>query len=290
VRLATRGSALALAQASWVAERLPSGAEIVPITTSGDRRRPGGDKSRFVKEIEEALLAEEVDLAVHSAKDVPAELPEGLAIVGVPAREDARDALCGPGSLDSLPHGAVVGTGSLRRRSQLLAARPDLDVRDLRGNVDTRLGKLAAGDYDALVLAAAGLTRLDRLDEGEPIPASVLTPAAGQGALVLEARAGDEEAAEAAASLTDRAALTCVMAERAFVATVEADCHTPVAAHASLADGRLSFAAYVGLPDGSEWVRDTLEGDSAEPSALGGEVAARILAAGGERILATMVD
>jgi hydroxymethylbilane synthase len=286
VRLGTRGSALALAQARWVASRLPPGAEIVPIATSGDRRRAGGDKSRFVKEIEEALLAGEVDLAVHSAKDVPAELPGGLAIVGVPAREDARDALCGAGSLEELSEGAVVGTSSLRRRSQLLALRPDLEVRDLRGNVDTRLRRL--GDYDAVVLAAAGLARLGQGDEGDPIPASVLTPAAGQGTLLLEARSGDEEAARVASVLTDRSALTCLTAERAVVAALDADCHTPVGAHASLSDGRLSLDAYVGLPDGSEWVRDSLEGVSAEPSAVGDEIASRVMAAGGERILSAV--
>jgi len=288
VRLGTRGSALALAQASWVADRLPGEVEIVPITTSGDRKRAAGDKSRFVKEIEEALLAGEVDLGVHSAKDVPADLPDGLAIVGVPARADPRDALCGATSLDALADRAVVGTSSLRRRSQLLALRPDLDVRDLRGNVDTRLSKL--DEYDALVLAAAGLARLDRAGEGEPIDASLLTPAAGQGALLLEARSGDEEAREAAASLTDRDALTCLMAERAVVAALEADCHTPVAAHATLSDGLLSLDAYVGLPDGSEWVRDSLEGDSAESSALGEEVASRLLAAGGERMLSWLAS
>jgi len=293
MRLGTRGSALAMAQARLVG-RLLEGAEaglsveLVEITTSGDRGAPIGDKSRFVKEIEEALLAGDVDIAVHSAKDVPGVLPDGLAIVGVPEREDARDALCGATSLDALADGAVVGTSSLRRRSQLLALRPDLDVRDLRGNVDTRLSKL--DEYDALVLAAAGLARLDRAGEGEPIDASLLTPAAGQGALLLEARSGDEEAREAAASLTDRDALTCLMAERAVVAALEADCHTPVAAHATLSDGLVSLDAYGGLPDGSEWVRDSLEGDAAESSALGEEVASRLLAAGGERMLSWLAS
>jgi hydroxymethylbilane synthase len=286
VRIGTRGSALALAQAHQVAERLSGDVEIVPITTSGDRPSAGGDKARFVKEIEEALLAGEVDLAVHSAKDVPAELPDGLAIVGVPERADSRDALCGAGSLDELPEGAMVGTSSLRRRSQLLATRPDLDVRDLRGNVDTRLRKLAEADYDALVLALAGLVRLERGDEGNPIPPAVLTPAPGQGALVLEARTGEETGAEA---ITDRDSLTCLTAERALVAELEADCRTPVGAHATLADGRLSLAAFVGLPDGSEWVRDTLEGESAEPTALGEEVARRVLAAGGARIMSAVL-
>ena len=154
IRLGTRGSALALAQARWVAERLPGEVELVPITTSGDERQPSRgsdplegltDKSRFVKEIEEALSAGTVDLAVHSAKDVPSELPDGLAIVGVPERADARDALCGAGSLDELAEGAAVGTASLRRRAALLALRPDLDVRELRGNVDTRLRRLEEG-------------------------------------------------------------------------------------------------------------------------------------------------
>ena len=162
IRLGTRGSALALAQARWVAERLKDEVELVPITTSGDKPQPSRgsdplegltDKSRFVKEIEEALLAGDVDLAVHSAKDVPSELPEGLAIVGVPERADPRDALCGAGSLDELPEGAAVGTASLRRRAALLALRPDLKVRELRGNVDTRLTRLAEGHFDAIVLA-----------------------------------------------------------------------------------------------------------------------------------------
>ena len=146
----------------------------------------GQDKARFVKEIEDALLRGEVDLAVHSAKDVPGELPDGLAIVGVPERADPRDALCGADAIAALPEGAVVGTASLRRRSQLLALRPDLDVREVRGNVDTRLRKLADGEYAALVLAAAGLARLGR-SEGEPIPEREMTPAPGQGCLALEA-------------------------------------------------------------------------------------------------------
>jgi len=280
MKIGTRGSALALAQARLVAGLLPGEPEIVPITTSGDRSA-AGDKARFVKEIEEALLAEEIDLAVHSAKDVPAELPDGLAIVGVPERADPRDAICGAESLDELPQGAAVGTSSLRRRSQLLAARPDLEVRDLRGNVDTRLKKLA--DFDAIVLASAGLERLGLRDEGNPLPADSFIPAAGQGCLALEARAGEEVLP---AGITDRDALTCLTAERAVVAGLEADCHTPVGAHATLADGRLSLAAFVGSPDGSHWVRDLLEGDSAEPASLGEEVAERVLAAGGSEILA----
>ncbi|HEX8646694.1 MAG TPA: hydroxymethylbilane synthase, partial [Thermoleophilaceae bacterium] len=210
--------------------------ELVPIRTSGDEASKrtdhpvaqAGDKSRFVKEIEEALLRRDIDLAVHSAKDVPGELPDGLAIVGVPERADARDSLCGAASLDELPEGARVGTSSLRRRAQLLARRPDLRVEELRGNVDTRLRRLADGDYDALVLAAAGLARLGRTD-GEPIDVGAMLPAAGQGCLALEARAGDERIGELAAAVTDRAALTALTAERSLVTELDATCRTPLA-------------------------------------------------------------
>jgi hydroxymethylbilane synthase len=285
IRLGTRGSALALAQARLVAGRLPDEVEIVPIKTSGDRG-PGGDKARFVKEIEDALLAGKVDLAVHSAKDVPAELPDGLGIVGVPERADARDAICGAASLDDLGEGAAVGTSSLRRRAQLLALRPDLDVRDLRGNVDTRLRRLGEGDYDALVLAAAGLERLDRAGEGTPL--AELVPAPGQGCLALEARDGDGDVAAAASAITDRDALVRLTAERALVAALDATCRTPVGAHAQRREGELVLDAFVGLPDGSAWVRDTLDGDPDDPAAVGRAVAERLLTAGARELLGTM--
>jgi hydroxymethylbilane synthase len=266
--------------------------ELVEITTSGDETSRTalssvGDKSRFVKEIEEALLRDDVDLAVHSAKDVPGgELPEGLAIVGVPAREDARDALCGAATLEDLREGASVGTSSLRRRAQLLAARPDLRVSDLRGNVDTRLRKLAEGSHDAVVLALAGLKRLGR-QEGAPLPVALLTPAPGQGCLALEARRGDAHVAELAARLTDQDALVCLTAERAVVERLGATCHTPVAAYAELyGEGELELAAFVGMPDGSTWIRDALAGTAADPAALGREVADRLLAAGASDVLA----
>jgi hydroxymethylbilane synthase len=244
-----------------------------------------GDKSRFVKEIEEALLREDIDLAVHSAKDVPGELPDGLAIVGVPERADARDALCGLGSLDGAPEGARVGTSSLRRRAQLLALRPDLRVEDLRGNVDTRLRRLADGDYDALVLASAGLARLGR-DEGEPIEPGTMVPAPGQGCLALEARVDDERMAELAAAVTDRAALEALTAERALVGDLDASCHTPLGAYAEQADGALRLTSFAGLPDGSHWIRDTLDGPRDDPAALGRAVAERLLAAGAGEVLA----
>jgi hydroxymethylbilane synthase len=284
VRIGTRGSALALAQSELVADglrKLGAAVELVAIRTTGDEGKPG-DKSRFVKEIEEALLANEVDLAVHSAKDVPGMLPEGLAIVGVPERVDPRDALCGARSLDELAEGARVGTGSLRRRAQLLAARPDIEVDDLRGNVDTRLRKLAEGQYDVIVLAAAGLARLGRSDEGQAID---LTPAPGQGCLALEARAGDEEIAELAAQLTHKESLVCLTAERAVVTALDATCRTPVAAYARVENGGLMLDAFVGLPDGSTWIRDELTGDPEDPAALGAEVAARLITAGATEIL-----
>jgi hydroxymethylbilane synthase len=277
IRLGTRGSALALAQARWVAERLEDDVELVEISTQG----AVGDKSRFVKGIEEALLAGAVDLAVHSAKDVPGELPDGLSIVGVPERADPYDALCGATSLDELRPGAVVGTASLRRRAQLLALRDDLEIRELRGNVDTRLKRLV--DYDAIVLAQAGLDRLGRGDEGEPMEA--LVPAPGQGCLALEARADDVAAATVAAHLTDRAALTALTAERAVVTALDASCNTPIGVHARERDGVLHLNAFVGLPDGSHWIRDELDGDGAEPAALGRAVAERLEAAGARDLL-----
>jgi hydroxymethylbilane synthase len=282
IRLGTRGSALALAQAQAVADRLPS-TRLVPITTSGDRGSQS-DKSRFVKEIEEALLADEIDLAVHSAKDVPGELPPGLSIVGVPERADPGDALCGAAALEELGEGAVVGTASVRRRAQLLALRPDLEVRELHGNVDTRLRRLGDGDFDAIVLARAGLLRLGR--GGEGVALGELVPAPGQGCLALEARAGDGPTAEAAAALTDRAALTALTAERALVTALEATCNTPIGAHAHLDSDALRLTAFVGLPDGSHWIRDELGGDPADPVALGRAVAERLELAGARELLA----
>jgi hydroxymethylbilane synthase len=287
LRLGTRGSALALAQANLVAKAI-GGAEVAPIKTSGDRRGPGGDKARFVREIEGALLDGEVDLGVHSAKDLPSELPEGLEIAGVPEREDPRDAYVGSVSrLGDVPEGARIGTSSLRRRSQILALRPDLDIADLRGNVDTRLGKLEAGDYDGLVLAAAGLRRLDRAEQiAFPLEFDELIPAPGQGALAIEARHANDRAVTAAESITDRGALGRLSAERALVAALDASCNTPLGAVATLEHGgRMRLRAFCGLPDGSEWLRDELELDASDPDQLGRELAERMKAAGAAEIL-----
>jgi hydroxymethylbilane synthase len=283
LRLGTRGSALALAQAELVAGAL-GGAEVVPVQTGdGDP----GDKARFVRGVERALLGGDVDLGVHSAKDLPGDLPEGLGLVGVPAREDPRDAFLGAAaSLGELPAGARVGTASLRRRSQLLAARPDLEVVELHGNVDTRLGKLAAGEYDGIVLAAAGLRRLgSEAEVSFTFEVDELTPAPGQGSLALEARAGDADSAAAAAGITDRDALVELTAERAAVGALGATCRTPVGICARLAGEELAVLGFAGMPDGSEWVRDRVTGDAGQPAAIGEALAERMLAAGAGEIL-----
>jgi hydroxymethylbilane synthase len=282
VRLGTRGSALALAQAREVAAALGGDVELVTITTSGDRDRARGDKERWVREIDAALLRGDVDVAVHSAKDVPARLADGIVIAAVPARADPRDALCGAASLDELRNGARVGTSSLRRAAQLRALRDDLELLELRGNVDTRLGRLRAGDYDAIVLARAGLDRLGRGAEATAV-LDELVPAAGQGTLAITVRADDDAARAAVAAVTDAHTERCLAAERALVRALEADCHTPVGAHAVAEDGRLRLRAFVGAPDGALWVRDELSGDDAE--ALGAEVARRLRAAGADEVL-----
>jgi hydroxymethylbilane synthase len=262
-------------------------AEVVAITTSGDTARAApGDKSRFVKEIDDALLAGAVDVAVHSAKDVPGHLPDGLVIAAVPAGEDPRDALVGatrPAA--ELPAGTRVGTSSLRRRAQLLAHNPEVEVTPLRGNVDTRLRKLAAGEYDAIVLAGAGLRRLGRADEiGVKLDVTEFVPAAGQGLLALETRA-DDPARAVVEALNDRPARTRLEAERALVEEIDATCHTPVGAHARLEEGSLVLHAFVGLPDGSEWITDRLDGGTGDGRTTGTALAGRLLAAGAGELL-----
>lgn len=287
MRIGTRGSALALAQAGAVSSALGPGHELVVITTTGDRDRAALDKERWVRELDEALLRGDVDLAVHSAKDVPAHLPEGIVIAAVPIRAPAVDALCGAASLDALPPGARVGTASLRRAAQLRALRDDLEVTDLRGNVDTRLRRLHDGEYDAIVLALAGLQRLSRDDEATGTLPEIV-PCAGQGALLLTARAGDETALAAAQHLDDPATHACLRAEREVVRGLDADCHTPMGAHATLGDAdTMTLAAFVGRPDGGAWLRDTLTiaGAGADPEAFGAQVAERLAAAGALEVL-----
>jgi len=284
IRIATRGSALALAQAGQVAE-LIGGAELVEVGADGGAE----DKARFVRGVEQALLDGNAEIGVHSAKDLPAELTEGLMLAAVPKREDPRDAWIGVGSsLDQVPEGAKVGTASLRRQAQLLAARPDLVVSELHGNVDTRLRKLAEGELDAIVLAVAGLRRLGRADEiAFPIPEDEMTPAAGQGSLLLQTRAGDEEALALVDPIVDEPALRELTAERTVVALLGATCASPIGVHAKVdaQNDRMRMDAFVGLPDGSEWVRDQVEGDSTEPTAIGAELAKRLFDSGARDLL-----
>jgi hydroxymethylbilane synthase len=308
MRIGTRGSALALAQAGHVAKLLDANppAELITITTSGDSdgRPParGEDKSRWVDTIEAALLAGEIDLAVHSAKDVPGELADGLSLLGAPTRAGAEDVLCGAAGLDELPAGARIGTSSVRRTAQLLAAREDLQVVSIGGNVDTRLRRLGerseqtteghrmqGGEHPlhAIVLARAGLQRLDREREvGAVLDPTRFVPAPGQGVLALEGRAGDEGVEEIVSAITDTDAFACLQAERAVARELNASCHTPLGAHAAPAGcGCLTLRAWVGLPDGSAWCSDELLGGFYDPAALGRRVAERMKAAGAEEML-----
>lgn len=284
LRIATRGSALALAQAGQVAEMIGD-AELIEVSSDSEM----GDKARFVRGVERALLDGEAEVGVHSAKDLPGELTEGLILAAVPPREDPRDAWIGAGgSLDEVREGARVGTASLRRRAQLLAARPDLRVSQLHGNVDTRLRKLAGEELDAIVLAVAGLRRLGRAEEiAFPIPSGAMTPAAGQGSLVLQVRDDDAAALAAVEGLIDPPALRELTAERTVVALLGATCNSPLGVHATvdLDSGTMRIEAFVGLPDGSEWLRDTIEGDHSEPTLLGAELAKRLLATGARDLL-----
>lgn len=265
MKIGTRGSALALVQAHAVREAFGGDAEVVEITTTGDRDRAREDKAKWVDTIEQALLRGEIDVAVHSAKDVPMTLPDGLSLVGCLPREDARDVLVGA-------LGPRVGTAALRRQGQLLADDPSLAVVELRGNVDTRLRKLRDGEVDGIVLAAAGLARLGRLTS-DMTPFDDHVPACGQGVVVLEARDGFD------CPVRDEAAWAALLCERACVRVLRADCHSAVGVHH---DGAV-LRAWVGAPDGSAWIRDELAG--APDEALGEAMAQRLLAAGAEELL-----
>ena len=296
MRIGTRASALALAQAESVARPLRAQGhpiEIVPMRTEGDRLASArlsaiGGKGLFVREIEDALLAGSIDVAVHSLKDLPAELPDGLILAAFPVREDPRDVVVTRvrGGIDKLPSGAVVGTSSPRRRALLLAARPDLVVEPLRGNVDTRLRKLETGTCDAVVLAAAGLARLGIAPpHAEPLAVDTFVPAVGQGVLGLEARADDERVRVVLATLDDRATCACALAERTFLARLGASCVAPVAGHAAIEGGALVMRALVMSEDGRQILRASGRGALAEARHLGGRVADELL----DRGAATMV-
>ncbi|HEY8368536.1 MAG TPA: hydroxymethylbilane synthase [Thermodesulfobacteriota bacterium] len=292
--IATRGSALALWQANHVKARLealdPSReVRLLVLRTTGDRvqDRPLaeiGGKGLFVKEIEEALLDGRADLAVHSMKDLPAALPDGLEVAAVPERDDPRDAFCSPtyARLADLPAGAVVGTSSVRRQAQLLDRFPRLTVEPLRGNVDTRLRRLNEGRYAGIILAMAGLSRLGLLAQvREPLPLDVSLPAIGQGALAVEARVGSR-GAEAARALEHEESRLTTTAERAVLAAVGGDCRMPLAAHAVLEGGRLRLRALIASPDGRRVVRHEAVGAASAPEALGREVAAALLEKGAD--------
>ena len=297
--IGTRGSALALWQAEHVAERLRTASPILEvelkvIKTRGDKildvplAKVGG-KGLFVKEIEQAMLRHEIHLAVHSIKDVPALLSPGLILAAIPEREDPRDALVSrAGELDDLPAGAVVGTSSLRRACQLLHRRPDLKLRNLRGNVDTRLGKLDEGQYDAVVLAAAGLNRLGLAGRiTERLSPQVMLPAVGQGALGLETRENDNELKSLVVDcLNDPPTATCVGAERAFLARLGGGCQVPVAAHARLVNQEeLQLEGLIGHPSGQPHFRHQMVGQKSTPEDLGRRLAEHLLAIGGDKVL-----
>ncbi len=297
IRLGSRGSRLALWQAEFVRfeieRRTGSKVEIVRIRTSGDMildvplARVGG-KGLFVKEIEEGLLSGRIDLAVHSMKDVPTELPAGLAIAAITAREDPRDAFLSlrHGRFEALPHGAKVGTSSLRRQTQLLGLRPDLAVESLRGNLDTRIRKMEEGLFDAVVLAAAGLRRLGWEEKiTQYLPVEMSLPAIGQGALGIEIRVDDRPMREAVSVLDDRSTALAVRAERGFLKRLEGGCQVPIAAYGRTDGDAVLLQGLVGRPDGSEIVRGSARGGAADPEGLGVGLAEQLLARGARAIL-----
>ncbi|HUP03715.1 MAG TPA: hydroxymethylbilane synthase [Bryobacteraceae bacterium] len=290
--IASRGSQLALWQARWVSAQLAArGAEcrIEVIKTTGDKitgvpLAQVGTKGLFTKEIEEALLDGGADLAVHSLKDLPTELPEGLTLAAVPVREDARDALVGR-RLADLDAGAKVGTSSLRRAAQLRKLRPDLRVESVRGNLDTRLRKLDEGQYDAILLAAAGLKRLGWADRiAELLPVELMCPAVGQGALAIETRAAGP-GFEAARSLDDAATHAAVKAERGVLRALGGGCQVPIGAHATVEGRRLAIVATVASPDGSELVRGAGQGAIEDADRIGAALGQDLLRRGARRIL-----
>lgn len=298
LRIGTRGSQLALFQANWVKERLEQThpgirVTLVKIKTTGDKIQDAplakiGGKGLFVKEIEEALLAKKIDLAVHSIKDVPTEFPEGLHLSAITKREDPRDAfISGEGiSLKDLPKGAKIGTSSLRRQAQLLHFRPDLKLIPLRGNLDTRLKKLKTLGLDGIVLAFAGLKRLG-LDEKitEILPIDISLPAIGQGALGIETRVGDENVEEKIKFLNDRDSSVAVTAERAFLKRLEGGCQVPIAAFGRIVNSTLHIDGLVGTVDGTRLVRHHIEGPFERPETLGIELAKILLKKGAGEIL-----
>lgn len=297
LRIGTRASQLALWQANWVKselERVYPGIEVelVKIKTMGDKildvpLAQVGGKGLFVKEIEEAMLRGEIDLAVHSMKDVPTEFPEGLGLVVTTKREDPRDAFISDGvTFTGLRQGARIGTSALRRQAQLLKARPDLEMVIIRGNVETRIRKLKDDNLDAVILAAAGLNRLGFTDVvTELLDVDFSIPAIGQGALGLECRLDDQATIEALSFLNHADTAAAVAAERALLKRCEGGCQVPIAAHGTVSADTLTLVGFIASVDGTQTVRDSISGPTTDAAALGIQLADRLLAAGGKAIL-----
>jgi hydroxymethylbilane synthase len=299
LRIGSRGSQLALWQANHISTLLRARGhevEIEIIHTTGDKitdvaLAKVGTKGMFTKEIEEALAAGRVDLAVHSLKDLPTELSPGFEIAAITEREDPRDAFCSIqySRVEDLPQGARVGTSSLRRQAQLKAIRPDLDIHPLRGNVDTRLRKLEQGDYDAIILASAGLKRLGKTELLKHIiPGEIMCPAAGQGALGIEIREGDTVTRHELEFLDDFAARVSTTCERALLNRLGGGCQVPIGALAATCKGKLHLEAIVADPDGTRLLRESREGTIDSPEELGNEVGEALLRRGGDEILAAV--
>jgi hydroxymethylbilane synthase len=301
LRIGSRGSQLALWQANHISALLRARGhevEIEIIHTTGDKitdvplaqvgAKGGLGKGIFTKEIEEALAAGRVDLAVHSLKDLPTELSPGFELAAITEREDPRDAFCSRlySKIEDLPPGARVGTSSLRRQAQLKAIRRDLDTHPLRGNVDTRLRKLEQGEYDAIILASAGLKRLGKTELiKQIIPAEIMCPAAGQGALGIEIREGDAATRQHVAFLNDAAARAATTCERALLNRMGGGCQVPIGALAEVRNGKLHLDAIVADPDGSKLLRESCDGNPNDPEQLGNEVGEMLLNRGGDEIL-----
>ncbi|WP_457640054.1 hydroxymethylbilane synthase [Persephonella sp.] len=298
IRIGTRKSKLALWQANYVASRLKEHfpqleVELVKITTKGDKildvplAKVGG-KGLFVKEIEEAMLRGEIDIAVHSLKDVPTYFPEGLGLVAITEREDPRDAFLSVkySSIEDMPEGAVLGTSSLRRKAQILQKRKDIKIEDLRGNVDTRIRKLEEGQYDGIILAYAGLKRLELQDKVKKVfDTDYMIPAVAQGFLGIEARLNDRQTIEIVSVLNHRESEIRARAERAFLKTLEGGCQVPLAGYAEIINGKLKITGFVSDLEGVRVFRDIIEGSTDAPEELGEKLANRLLEMGAREVL-----
>jgi hydroxymethylbilane synthase len=298
IRIGTRASALALWQAEWVKAELEKKypgmiVSLTKIKTTGDKildvpLAQVGGKGLFVKEIEEAMLAHEIDIAVHSMKDVPTMFPDGLHLSCITKREDARDALLTRNNMKfkDLPQGATIGTSSLRRQAQLMSVRPDFKIQQLRGNVDTRLRKLKEGQFDAIILAAAGVRRLGLAENvSEYLDTAISLPAIGQGALGIECRVDDRELNDLIAFFNHQDTRTCVTGERALLRRLEGGCQVPIACYGQMVNGKLHLIGLVGSVDGKRIIKDTIEGEAEKAEKLGVTLAEKLLSKGADVIL-----